>query len=327
MIHKKSASIRYKLASLALLLGLFGFWVNSAFAYECNNQSSTISDGSQSAHPYTCQAKNNVSDSLCGNDWSKSQTFGFSCGSTSYVCQRCVCPGGTSWKNGKCEKEDLTCEDGNWFVLSPDKKSCICKEGTNNVNDPTKCVATGQWLVNKCWTWATTQSDWTCTCNGSSIEAWVECKAQTNDTSKQPCGNDQPVTEKCTCDGDFTNVDGICKSCKDPGVCCWIKLNTNVPFVWRCITFWKGSDSSDTTVVTETTAFPRLMWALTKIMTTFLLLICFGGILVGWVMVAASGWDSKLASQGKGLIGKVIIAIAVLWASGIILHLINPNFF
>jgi hypothetical protein len=44
-------------------------------------------------------------------------------------------------------------------------------------------------------------------------------------------------------------------------------------------------------------------------------------------MIASSGGEVKRATEGKALIGKVIIAIALLWTSGIILKLINPNFF
>jgi hypothetical protein len=47
-------------------------------------------------------------------------------------------------------------------------------------------------------------------------------------------------------------------------------------------------------------------------MTTIILLVCFGGILVGGVMIASSGGEVKRATEGKALIGKVIIAIALL---------------
>lgn len=118
-----------------------------------------------------------------------------------------------------------------------------------------------------------------------------------------------------------------CKSCDAPGVCCGVKLNTDVPFIGRCIRLWSTASTDDTTVVTDTTAFPRLMWGLTKILTTIILLACFGGILAWGVMIASSGWSSERAWTGKKIIKNVVIAIALLWTSGIILKLINPNFF
>ena len=118
-----------------------------------------------------------------------------------------------------------------------------------------------------------------------------------------------------------------CESCSAPGVCCGVKLNTNVPFIGNCIRLWTDASTEDTTVVTDVTAFPRLMWGLTKILTTIILLVCFWWILVWGVMIAAAGSDEGQAKKGKWLIGKVILAMALLWTSGIILHLINPNFF
>jgi len=145
----------------------------------------------------------------------------------------------------------------------------------------------------------------------------------------------KPIDAKAACESQIPKAQWnsskwatwACELCSDPWVCCGIKLNTNVPFVGKCIRLGTDPSSTDTTVVTEVTAFPVLMWALTKIMTTFILLICFGGILVGGVMVASSGWETARASEGKKLIGKIVMAMALLWASGIILHLINPNFF
>jgi hypothetical protein len=45
------------------------------------------------------------------------------------------------------------------------------------------------------------------------------------------------------------------------------------------------------------------------------------------VMIASSGANSGGYDQGKKMIRKVIIWLVLLWASGIILALINPNFF
>ncbi len=50
-------------------------------------------------------------------------------------------------------------------------------------------------------------------------------------------------------------------------------------------------------------------------------------ILAGGVMIASAGDNSGRAGEGKKLIVGVIIGFAVLGASGVILRLINPNFF
>ena len=124
-----------------------------------------------------------------------------------------------------------------------------------------------------------------------------------------------------------------------PGVCCGIKLNTTVPFIGKCISMVSSGDEkilkannkrnvSDTTLqVTENTAFPRLMLWLTKILVTVILLASFLAIIVAGVMMAASGAKEEWYSQWTKIIGSVIAALALLGASGVILRLINPNFF
>lgn len=113
-------------------------------------------------------------------------------------------------------------------------------------------------------------------------------------------------------------------------VCCeWILLSTNVPFIWQCIVYKKSTDSQPAagTVVDENNAFPVLMGGLSRILVSIILLVSFMGILVGGVMISASGWSDEWANKGKKIIGNVISALALLGASGVILKLINPNFF
>ena len=111
-------------------------------------------------------------------------------------------------------------------------------------------------------------------------------------------------------------------------VCCeWVLLSTNVPFIWQCIVFKKHKDHNPEAwlLVDEETAFPVLMWWVSKIMVSLILLTGFLWILVWGVMIAAAGaGDSK---KWKKIIWNVISALALLGASGVILHLINPNFF
>lgn len=105
-----------------------------------------------------------------------------------------------------------------------------------------------------------------------------------------------------------------------------ISLNTNVPFVGSCISM-RSSWSSDVTDVDPTNAFPLLMAWLSRIVMTVILIFCFMAIIVGGVLIS-SGWASdENVKKGKDLIRHVVIAIALLGASGVILRAINPNFF
>ena len=97
--------------------------------------------------------------------------------------------------------------------------------------------------------------------------------------------------------------------CKD--WCCGIKLNTNFPGLWNCIEYSQ-----------EKSAFPKMMGILTKLIMSIILVICFIMIIVAWIM-----WASDDPKGAQNIIKKVAITILLLWFSGVILRLINPNFF
>lgn len=101
--------------------------------------------------------------------------------------------------------------------------------------------------------------------------------------------------------------------------CNWIKLNTNVPFVtdWgKCIERDKAEE-----------AFPKLMWWISKIVITLTLVTWFLMLVAWWVLITMSWAEQSNYWKWKELIIKVIVWILLLWASGVILHMINPNFF
>jgi hypothetical protein len=50
-------------------------------------------------------------------------------------------------------------------------------------------------------------------------------------------------------------------------------------------------------------------------------------VVVWWVMIISWWIDESNFKKWKDIIYKVIMALALLWASWIILRLINPNFF
>ncbi len=136
----------------------------------------------------------------------------------------------------------------------------------------------------------------------------------------------------CKCPEGTTRVaEKWCLACSDPWVCCGIQLNTSIPFIWDCIEFGKKesteSQSTEEMVITQEEAFPTLMGYLIKILFTIILLWSFIAILTGGVMISAAWADEQRAAKGKKLIINVIVALAILGTSGVILRLINPNFF
>lgn len=109
-----------------------------------------------------------------------------------------------------------------------------------------------------------------------------------NQTSKASC--------KCKCNGG-------------------VVLNTDIPFVGRCIL-------KDGTASGWWTAISGISRALTSIFMTLILTWGFAMIIWWWVQISMG--DIK---GGRSKIFNVIVAFAVLWSLGILLRLINPNFF
>lgn len=100
---------------------------------------------------------------------------------------------------------------------------------------------------------------------------------------------------------------------------CWpweIQLNTDVPWVWKCIKQDKAWDS-----------FWKLMWAMMKILINMTVAISFIALIAAGVMMSLSWASQSTAWKWKELLKKVILWIVLLWLSWIILHTINPNFF
>lgn len=104
-------------------------------------------------------------------------------------------------------------------------------------------------------------------------------------------------------------------------VCKWIKLNTDVPFVGKCI----GTTTDSKT--NQINAFPKLMWAMMKLIMTIIMVMSLLMIVAAWVMMTTGGYDKGNYSKGLEILKKVAVGMALLGASGVILKLINPNFF
>lgn len=102
--------------------------------------------------------------------------------------------------------------------------------------------------------------------------------------------------------------------------CSWIKLNTNFPIIWNCIEIDKDGEN-------PTNVFPYMIWALTKIIMSLILVVCFILIIYSGILWASSWDNNSQATEAKWILKKVAIVILLLWFSWAILRLINPNFF
>ena len=156
------------------------------------------------------------------------------------------------------------------------------------------------------------------------ITSYVDAQ-EVNQHCNEKCANiedkqqNKACVEKCEKDRALANKDGE-KGETCPDWCCGIKLNTNFPGFWKCIKYESGSTNA-------TNVFPSTMSILTKFIMSIILVVCFIMIIIAWVMWAAAGEDSSKTKTAKGIIEKVAITILLLWFSGVILRLINPNFF
>ena len=95
--------------------------------------------------------------------------------------------------------------------------------------------------------------------------------------------------------------------------CNWIKLNTNFPLIWNCI--W-------TDEVDATNVFPTMIWALTKIAVALVLVVCFIMIIYAGIL-----WAANKPKEAWDRLKRIAVTVLLLWFSGAILRLINPNFF
>jgi hypothetical protein len=142
----------------------------------------------------------------------------------------------------------------------------------------------------------------------------ITCKQQCNagDREKTITINNQSIS--------------VCEECDIEKCNCGIKLNTKIPFIGRCIV---NENTNDTwqkwewTVVNTLDAFPKLMWALIKLLMSLIMIVCFASLIIWWFMMTIP----DQYDVGKWLIKKVVWTIVILGSLWTILYLINPNFF
>ena len=128
------------------------------------------------------------------------------------------------------------------------------------------------------WSYATSKDPICCK------DCWTNKKLDENDNcvcdTTKPCSNldDRRNPKTCKCECDPTKR------------CCWILLNTVVPFIWDCIEMtsqnnvW-SSNNENTSTVNQLNAFPFLMMWLSKIMVTAILIFSFLIVIVSGLMM------------------------------------------
>lgn len=125
------------------------------------------------------------------------------------------------------------------------------------------------------------------------------------------CCNGVPSYDPCNGETPSWETPELC-----PDWCCWIRLNTDFPIIWKCISI--GSDSK----TNVTNAFPYMVWAITKIVMSLILVVCFIFVIYAGILRS-----SDKPKEAKPILEKVAITILLLWFSWVILKLNNPNFF
>ena len=152
--------------------------------------------------------------------------------------------------------------------------------------------------------------------------------------------NGEGKNDKCTCQSNYKKVSksirntttnaidtvSVCEKCDIDKCNCGVKLNTNIPFIGRCIMYGNTNNtwmSGDVTTVNAISAFPILMTGMIRLLMGVILVVCLGTIIVGWFMMTVP-WQYE---TGKWLVMKVVWTIVALGSLWLILYLINPNFF
>ena len=167
--------------------------------------------------------------------------------------------------------------------------------------------ADGSW---NCQEWFTKQWD-CCFDDNMCWDSWYNVGWQCIDCTWDTMPN--PKHTRCICNPNLK--------------CCWVQLNTVVPFIWDCIEMNTESNRDNTTNVNSVTAFPILMQWLMKILMSVIMIFSFLMIIVAWLMIVSWAFGWNWFTTGKKIIKNVIISLILLWCSWLILSLINPSFF
>jgi hypothetical protein len=170
------------------------------------------------------------------------------------------------------------------------------------------------------WSWRYEDTNWCCV-NCGSDKKWDKDNCVCIKTNADCESKWERLNEKtCKCECDPTKK------------CCGILLNTVVPFIGDCIEMTTQNSISDPSDpnksrVNQLNAFPFLMMWLSKILVTIILIFSFLIIIAAWLMMTTGVYKEQNYKTWVDRITKVIVWLILLWASGLILRLINPSFF
>jgi len=176
------------------------------------------------------------------------------------------------------------------------------------------------WDQDTCWDICSTRDE-----NGEIDAGSSDCWLYLDDDAQKKCRLDDCLS-KCVTFKDGSKWEAC--ECKCYG---GVPLNTNVPFVWKCIQMNEEGEQAwndpNTAVVTPTSAFPILMKGLSRVALSLFLALSFVMVIASGVIIATSGANSSGMSQWTTLLKRVVMSFVLLWTIGVILCLINPFFF
>jgi len=190
----------------------------------------------------------------------------------------------------------------------------VCCSRANSSSCTTQAQCDGAWWdTPQAWDEAFCTDNWWTFYNGECYAAWSEdlfCIKNGGTYANWECvvWNEQADNKACMakCKTTQWNSESFC-SCKCNG---WIVLNTEFPFIGRCI-----AKTSDDTV-------GKVAGVFTNILMTIIITSAFGMLIRAGVQ-----FTMDKPKEAKQTIMNVVIAFAALWSLGILLRLINPNFF
>jgi hypothetical protein len=200
---------------------------------------------------------------------------------------------------------------------------------TPPINSSTPTLLSTWWPITLPVCWITTNTNTATTCRFTPPTDASEL-IKYNAAKSKLWWDAVPTDCKKWCEAGYTEIKAwwasLCEKCNKDTCNCGIKLNTNIPFIGRCIMNEKTNNvwqNGNTTTVNTLNAFPILMGALIKLLMSIIMIVCFASLIVWWFMMTVPDqYDT-----GKWIVKKVIRTIVSLWSLGTILYLINPNFF
>lgn len=216
-----------------------------------------------------------------------------------------------------CETIRATCENNCINAGGSQVNYNNCSQSCNNAYN--FCLQSSNQTQSECENDWWIRENWVCNNNYQADSPQAYCEAQeqmirqngtcVNNYNADQADQLQACLAKCKDKDGKTSESCVCK-------CNWgIVLNTDFPFIGRCIDKSGNDKDGKSSLIGISSAF-------TNIMMTLILTAWFAMVIRGWVQIAMGQ-----VKEGRQKIVNVVIAFAGLGSLGILLRLINPNFF